>query len=127
MIEVYIDGASAGNPGPSGIGILIKGNGIHKRISHHVGEMNNHMAEYQAFLHAIRYCKQQEFTMVSFRSDSQAVVNAVEKGFAKKEYKEILSIIMEELRTSPLYFIKWIPSKENTVADQLARAGIKSS
>lgn len=27
MIEVYIDGASAGNPGPSGAGIFIKGNG----------------------------------------------------------------------------------------------------
>lgn len=24
MLEVYIDGASAGNPGPSGIGVFIK-------------------------------------------------------------------------------------------------------
>ena len=27
MIEVYFDGASAGNPGPSGAGIYIKENG----------------------------------------------------------------------------------------------------
>ena len=27
MIELYVDGASAGNPGKSGIGIFIKGEG----------------------------------------------------------------------------------------------------
>ena len=29
MIELYVDGASAGNPGKSGIGIFIKGEGHH--------------------------------------------------------------------------------------------------
>jgi ribonuclease HI len=37
MLEVYIDGASAGNPGPSGVGIFIKGEGHQLRFSKYVG------------------------------------------------------------------------------------------
>ena len=33
MLEVYVDGASAGNPGKSGIGIFIKGEGHNLKIS----------------------------------------------------------------------------------------------
>ena len=50
MIEVYIDGASAGNPGPSGAGIFIKGNGITRKIFYSLGIMSNHEAEYHALL-----------------------------------------------------------------------------
>ena len=32
MIELYVDGASAGNPGKSGIGIFIKGEGHTDKI-----------------------------------------------------------------------------------------------
>jgi len=33
MVEVYIDGAAKGNPGPSGAGIFIKNNGEVERHS----------------------------------------------------------------------------------------------
>lgn len=56
MIEVYIDGATAGNPGPSGAGILIKGNGEHHRYAIALGTMTNHEAEYHALLHALKIC-----------------------------------------------------------------------
>ena len=56
MIEVYIDGASAGNPGPSGAGIFIKGNGTAEKYSIPLGMMSNHEAEYHAFIKALEIC-----------------------------------------------------------------------
>lgn len=60
MIEVYIDGASAGNPGPSGAGIFIKANGKVERYSIPLGVMSNHEAEYYAFIEALKICKKMD-------------------------------------------------------------------
>ena len=58
LIEVYIDGASAGNPGPSGAGIFIKGQGTADKYSIPLGIMSNHEAEYHAFIIALEICLQ---------------------------------------------------------------------
>lgn len=127
MIEVQIDGASSGNPGLSGAGIVIKSNGEVKEFSIPLGMMTNHEAEFIALLKALEIC-QQHFpnNMLAIQSDSQLVVQAVEKNYVKRtEYNEILSKIMELISTFPLFFIKWIPSKQNKQADRLARRAIQ--
>ncbi len=85
LIEVYIDGASAGNPGPSGAGIFIKGNGISRKVFIPLGFMSNHEAEYHAFIKALELCLENGYSgsVVSFRTDSKLVNNAVEKEFVK--------------------------------------------
>ena len=50
MIELYVDGASAGNPGKSGIGIFIKGEGHTLKLSEKIEPTDNHTAEFQALL-----------------------------------------------------------------------------
>ena len=50
MIELYTDGASAGNPGKSGIGVFIKGEGHLIKISESIEPTNNHTAEFLALL-----------------------------------------------------------------------------
>jgi ribonuclease HI len=67
--EVYIDGASAGNPGPSGAGIYIKGNGTIERHAIPLGVMTNHEAEYYAFIKALEICLERGYKVVSFRTD----------------------------------------------------------
>jgi ribonuclease HI len=127
LIEVYIDGASAGNPGPSGAGIFLKGNGVNKRYSIPLGNISNHEAEFQAFLHALKICLENEFTVVSFRTDSELVNRAVEKEFVKNDrFAPLLKEALELSRKFDLFFMKWIPSHENKVADELARKAIQS-
>ena len=82
MIEVYIDGASKGNPGPSGAGVFIKGS-TRCTIIIPLGTMSNHEAEYHALLAALKYCTEHNYNIVSFRTDSQLVERAVEKEYAK--------------------------------------------
>ncbi|UCD86712.1 MAG: hypothetical protein JSV01_02740, partial [Desulfobacterales bacterium] len=44
-IVVYTDGASAGNPGPAGIGIVLRYGPHEKEISKHIGIATNNVAE----------------------------------------------------------------------------------
>lgn len=125
MIEVYTDGASAGDPGPSGAGIFIKGNGHAEQYSIPLSIMSNHEAEYNALIKAMEICIEKEYKVVSFRTDSQLVEHAVEKQFVKnKRYAPLLERVIALSKQFDLFFIKWIPSKENKVADELARKAI---
>ena len=130
MIEVYIDGASAGNPGPSGAGIFIKGQGTVDKYSLPLGIMSNHEAEYHAFIKALEICLEKGYsnTVVSFRTDSELVNRAVEKEFVKnKQFAPLLQKALELSKEFDLFFMKWIPSIENKAADELARLGIRKN
>jgi ribonuclease HI len=130
MIEVYIDGASAGNPGPSGAGIFIKGNGSAEEYSLPLGIMTNHEAEYQALIKALNICLEKGYSqmIISFRTDSELVNKAVEKEFVKnKLYAPLLDEVLKLSGQFPLFFLKWIPSSENKMADDLARKAIRKN
>lgn len=127
MIEVYIDGASAGNPGPSGAGIFIKNNGEIERYSIPLGEMENHEAEFRALIKALEICTAKGFENVSFRTDSQLVCRAVEKEFVKnKTFAPLLEEALRLTKHFQLFFLKWVPSSENKSADELSRAAIRN-
>jgi ribonuclease HI len=128
LIEVYIDGASAGNPGPSGAGIFIKGNGVLEKYSEPLGVMSNHEAEFHAFIKALEICIENRYQVVSFRTDSELVNRAFEKEFVKnKQYIPLLQQAMELVQRFELFFMKWIPSSQNKQADELARAAIRKN
>lgn len=125
MLEIYIDGASAGNPGPSGIGLFIKGEGHSIKISEFIGETNNHIAEFQALIRALEEAKKLNGTIVSIRSDSKVVVQSIEKEYVKnEEYKQLLAKALQLSEQFDLFFIKWIPDQQNKAADALAREAI---
>ncbi|MDM5333394.1 ribonuclease HI family protein [Ureibacillus composti] len=126
MLEVYIDGASAGNPGPSGIGIFIKGEGHSVKISEYIGETNNHVAEFIALIRALEEAKKLGTNLVSIRSDSKIVVASIDKQYVKsEEYKPYLEQALKLAEEFSLFFIKWIPDSQNKAADALAREAIQ--
>jgi ribonuclease HI len=126
LIEVYFDGASAGNPGPSGAGIFINANGHIDRFSIPLDDMSNHEAEFHAFILALEICLQKEYKVVSFRTDSELVNRSIEKEFTKnKRYVPLLEKALELTEPFDLFFLKWVPSSENKNADELARKAIQ--
>ncbi|WP_017378637.1 ribonuclease HI family protein [Paenisporosarcina sp. TG-14] len=126
MLEVYIDGASAGNPGPSGIGIYIKGEGHQLRFSEYVGIYDNHTTEFIALVRGLEEAQKLSKEFISVRSDSQVVVAAVEKRYIKNPvYKEFLDQALEIADTFNFFFIKWVNSNSNLTADQLARQALQ--
>lgn len=126
MLEVYIDAASAGNPGPSAIGIFIKGEGHQIQISEPVGITNNHIAEFMALIRGLQEAAKLSTHIISVRSDSKIVVSSIEKEFVKNEdYKPYLEEALKLTEQFELFFIKWIPDSQNKAADALARQGIQ--
>lgn len=128
MLEVYIDGASAGNPGPSGIGIFIKGEGHLLKLKERIEDTNNHIAEFTALVRGLEEAKKLGSSFVSMRSDSKIVVASIEKSYVKnEEFKPFLDQALALIDQFDFFFIKWIPDKENRAADALAREALKMS
>lgn len=125
MLEVYVDAATAGNPGESGIGIFIKGEGHHIKLSESIGIMTNHEAEFVALVRGLEEATKLGSSLISCRSDSKIVVASIEKRYAKSElFKPHLARALALIDDFDLFFIKWIPDSENRAADTLARAAI---
>ena len=128
MISLYVDGASAGNPGNSGIGVVILHNNQQQQLNKTIGRYTNHEAEFLAAIWGLEQCKEIESNVIRLFSDSQAVISAIEKRYAKKEpYAAYLQTILTLLDTYELVFCNWIPRDKNKKADQLARAAIVKS
>jgi ribonuclease HI len=66
-----------------------------------------------------------EYQVVSFRTDSQAINQAIEKRFAKNKYALLLERALKLSDELDLFFMKWIPNIENKSADELARRAIR--
>ena len=47
-VRIYTDGASSGNPGPSGVGVLLQYGSHEKEISKYIGIATNNIAELEA-------------------------------------------------------------------------------
>lgn len=128
MLEVFIDGASAGNPGPSGIGIFIKGEGHVIKISEPIGLSDNHHAEFIALLRALKEIQPLHPQLVSLKSDSKIVLSSIEKRYVKKEsFQRLLDESLQIIDTFPLFFTKWISDRDNRAADVLARQAIQKN
>jgi ribonuclease HI len=126
LIEVYIDGASTGNPGQAGAGVFIKANGNVDRFSFALGEMTSHEAEFWALIKALEICSERGYSIVSFRTDSKIVEDTIEKRYAKREpFNGLINKALAYIDNFELFFIKWIPSKNNATADQLAKQAIQ--
>ncbi|WP_010647521.1 ribonuclease HI family protein [Oceanobacillus massiliensis] len=128
MIIVYTDGASSGNPGPSGAGIYIKQENSTSEFSIPLGVLSNHEAEFQAIIKALEICKDSfPDEILSFRSDSKVAVDVIENDYTKnKVFLPLLEKIRRESEGFPYFFIKWIPEKQNHQADMLAKKAIRN-
>ena len=74
-LVAYVDGGSLGNPGPSGIGVVIEGSQTGKiRIAKRIGCQDNNVAEYVALLEALQCALTLRAKALHVYSDSEVVV-----------------------------------------------------
>ena len=108
MLDIYIDGASAGNPGASGIGIFIKGEGHLIKISEVIEDTNNHVAEFKALVRGLEEAKKLGTDFVWMRSDSKIVVASIEKEYVKsEEFKPYLEQALAIIETIKIVFLRF--------------------
>lgn len=137
MINIYTDGAAQGNPGPGGYGVIMKYKDHVKELSEGFRLTTNNRMELLAVIKGLEAIKK-EGIPVTIYSDSEYVVNAVEKGWLwsweQKDFKKKANADLWK-RYIPLHRkfnpkFKWIRGHaghiENERCDYLAVAAAKS-
>jgi len=127
--QIYVDGASSGNPGDSGAGMVIfDENGTEiSRDSIFLGKMTNNMAEYEALLRALEKAQEHGAQDLVVYTDSLLVANQVIGTY--KINNDILRQYVVKVKNFISNFdhfaIQYIPREQNRIADKLAKNGIK--
>jgi ribonuclease HI len=124
--HIYIDGASLGNPGRSGAGIVTydeQGNELW-RESAPLGTMTNNMAEYEALVRALRKARDMAIASVFVYTDSQLVANQILGSYRVKNdrLRKYLLEAQSMIEDFNSFQIRHIPREKNGLADKLAKS-----
>ncbi len=125
--QIFTDGAARGNPGPAGIGVVIRNDEkILAEVSDYIGKTTNNVAEYMALIRGLEEALDMEERNIEIFSDSELLVKQM-----NGEYK------VKDDGLIPLYYhaksltrkfkhcrIHHIIREENKLADKLANQGI---
>ena len=128
-ILAYTDGASRGNPGESGVGVVLKneqGTVIESQYGY-IGQATNNIAEYTALAACLKLVQRIECSSLIVHSDSELMVRQMNGEYKVKdaELKKHFHNIQTMLTSSSFQFtIKHVPREKNREADQLANRGI---
>ena len=129
-IFIYTDGASSGNPGPSGIGILLRFKDHKKEISRNIGTATNNIAELEAIKTALLELKHYDYPVRVF-TDSSYAYGVLTLGWKARKNKELINSIKKLIsKFSDLKLIKVKGHNGfdgNEKADFLATSAIKKS
>ena len=81
-VTIYTDGACSGNPGPGGYGAILMYGSHKKELSGGDANTTNNRMELMGVITALKALNRP--CQVDLYTDSQYVVNAIEKGWARK-------------------------------------------
>ncbi|MEE0887629.1 MAG: reverse transcriptase-like protein [Candidatus Saccharimonadaceae bacterium] len=127
-ITINVDGASRGNPGPSGIGYCIHDNNgqIIERGGEFIGFATSRLAEYLAMKKGIERAIELGYKTVHFISDSLMVVNQLSGIFHVKnqDIMQVYDSIQQKLDFFDAISFTHVPRNQNAIADSEANAAI---
>ena len=127
-LVAYVDGGSHGNPGPSGIGVIIQAlDGETIRIAKWIGHQDNNVAEYLALLEALQHAVAVNARTRHVYSDSEVIVKQMTGEYACRSPRlHSLNWTCRKLARSVEFSIAHIPREDNHEANRLARTAAKS-
>ena len=126
-LVAYVDGGSLGNPGPSGIGVVIEGcAGGTIRIAKWIGRQDNNVAEYVALLEALQYAVALKARALHVYSDSQVIVRQMRGEYdCRSPRLYSLHWICRKLTRSLKFSITHVPRERNMEANGLANSAVR--
>jgi ribonuclease HI len=127
-ICLFTDGASSGNPGPSGIGVLMRYGEHTKEISQYIGNATNNIAELKAIEAGLSALKNTDIPIRLFTDSKYAYGLLVLRWKARKNQEVVESIkqIMGRFQDIQIIKVKGHSGHPgNERADYLATSAIK--
>ena len=126
-LVAYVDGGCLGNPGPSGIGVVISGCASGPvRIAKWNGHQDNNVAEYAALMEALQYAVSRKAQKLHVYSDSEVVVRQMTGEYECRSARLYsLHWTCRKLARSLTFSISHVRREENAEANGLAQAALR--
>lgn len=127
---IYTDGASSGNPGPSGIGVWLKYKNHEKSISRYIGNSTNNIAELEAIKVGLSEVKKKDLPVRIFTDSSYAhgLLTLNWKAHKNRELVESIRKLMSGFTQLKFVKVKGHSGIHgNELADQLAVKAVENS
>ena len=136
-VTMYTDGACSGNPGPGGYGVILRSGSHEKKLSAGYRSTTNNRMELRAVIAGLTTLKGP--CRVTIYSDSKYIVDAVERGWARRWKKngwyrnkkeralnpDLWDLLLAQLDRHEARFL-WVKGhaghEENEICDKLAVA-----
>jgi ribonuclease HI len=122
------DGGARGNPGPAGIGIVLRDEDgtVVEAIGRGIGTATNNVAEYSALIAGLELALEHGFTSIEVLVDSELVVAQVSGEWKiKSDTLRTLAVkarsLMDRFESASIAHIR---RSQNTHADRLANIGM---
>jgi ribonuclease HI len=126
-LTAYVDGGSQGNPGPSGIGVIINGSVSGPiRIAKWIGHQDNNVAEYVALMEALQCALALKANALHVYSDSEVVVRQMRGEYTCSSARLYsLHWTCRKLARALKFSISHVPRESNAEANRLANAAVR--
>jgi ribonuclease HI len=127
QLVAYVDGGSLGNPGPSGIGVVIDGAESGRlKIAKWIGRQDNNVAEYLALLEALQCAVLLKAGALHVYSDSEVVVKQMMGEYSCRSPRLYsLHWICRKLARGLEFSISHVRRENNAEANSLANAAAR--
>jgi ribonuclease HI len=127
-LELFIDGASQGNPGEAGVGVVICHQGeVVKNFAKFIGIATNNVAEYSALIYGLQEALILRAVELVINTDSELLARQLNGAY--KVRHAVLKPLYEQAKHLLSGFtsvkINHIPRQQNRGADKLAAEAIK--
>ena len=128
--ELFIDGACKGNPGPGGVGVVIRQDGkVIKELSRYIGQCTNNIAEYTALIFALQECLLLRAESIKVNTDSELLFRQMIKDY-KVRHPNIVGLYNQAVHLAggfKEFSISHIPRSLNSDADRLATLAVEGN
>jgi ribonuclease HI len=123
-----VDGGARGNPGPSGIGVVItdeQGDEL-ARANDYIGVATNNVAEYRALLLGLERARALGAREVALVNDSQLVARQLtgEYRVKKPDLRPLHELALAALSEFDRWTVRSVPREQNEIADELVNEAI---
>ncbi len=128
---LWTDGAARGNPGPAGIGVMLKTRAgvVLAAEGRSIGHATNNVAEYRALLLGLEKALEQGVRKVEVRADSELLIKQLKSEYRVKNpgLRPLFEQANQMLGRFESVRLTHVRREHNAEADRLANEGIDNA